>query len=176
MAYVDDKRIYELQQSFSNFLSSFFAADKDGNVAAVKFSGQQILDFIQASPVFPTALAGNSNPDNALGSNGDLYFRVPEDGSALQLFQKISDVWASVFNLPLKQIVEASFTNVEVSLDGNITYTPPTGKTVVGAKISQVVSTVEIDKNLFPTYQDGIVYGFEKLTGGDTQTIILKIG
>lgn len=101
MAYADDKRIFELTQAFSNFLSSSFAADKDGNIAAVRFTGQQILDFIQSNPVFQIASAGNTNPDNAFGDNGGLYFRVPDNGSAIQLFQKINDVWVSVFNLPL---------------------------------------------------------------------------
>lgn len=74
---------------------------------------------------------------------------------------------------PISDVIK---TNDDVDIDGFINYELPTGKTIIGVRIDQVLSSVAKVINLWPSYEDGIIYGFTKLDSPDTQTITIKIG
>lgn len=59
-----------------------------------------------ASAPFILAHSGVANPDDAFGSNGDLFYTIPVGGLSLKLFQKIEGVWILVFELNLSEPVE----------------------------------------------------------------------
>lgn len=111
----DDKRIYDLQEIIGEFLSSSFVLDKTGNISAKRITGQNLLDGINAGLAYSISRAGNINPDNALGVNGDVYFKVLPD--SLTMFQKIAGVYATVFNLPLSGKSNLIYTQSDVVSD-----------------------------------------------------------
>lgn len=180
MPYTDDKRIRDLQTQVSPLLNDFIAMDRTGALEATKLTLQQLANLISLNVTKQLAYADIVAPDNALGVNGDLFFRVPADGSLIQMYQKIGASWASVFTLPINSVNSLIKNNDDIDTDGNMTYSVPSGKTIMGVDILQTIIIEEepvlVRKNLFPSYDSTKVYGFEKLTGGDTQVIILKIG
>ena len=168
-----DKRIRELQAQILPLLSDFLATDRAGALEATRMTVQQLVSLVSDNVTKQNAYAGNTSPDNAFGETGDFYFKIPLNGSSLQLYQKGVSFWSAIFNLPLPYSV--SFANPDDS-SGNIAYVLPTGKTITGVDIAQVIGGTPIRSNSFPTYNDGVIYGgFTLLTLPDTQTITIKI-
>lgn len=95
----DDKRIYDLQTIADNIADYFLALDKPGLTSAKKVSIPSLLSYLSNNAVKQLFLSGSVNPDNGLGSNGDFYAKVPNDGSSLEVYQKISGVWQSIFRV-----------------------------------------------------------------------------
>ena len=149
----DDQRIFELQTQTNPTLDFFFPVDFPGQLAATKLSLTRLLNLISLNQAFPRAYAGNVNPDNALGLNGDLYFTVPADAASLQLFQKINEAWALVFNLPLNTSVTAdlTFTAGDLQPDGfGGFYLPvnvPAGKKIVAIQYTVGTQVFSIDSS-----------------------------
>lgn len=99
----EDKRIRDLQAQVTPLLSDFMAMDRTGAVEATRITIQQIINLAAASTPSLTAYSGLTNPDNAFGANGDLFFTIPDDNTSLSLFQKVEDAWILVFELPMGQ-------------------------------------------------------------------------
>ena len=168
-----DKRIRELQAQILPLLSDFIATDRVGALEATRMTVQQLVDLVSTSVSKQDANAGTTTPDNAFGTNGDFYFQIPTDGSFLRMFKKEAGSWSTVFNIPLPYSI--SFSNPD-DASGNIAYVLPTGKTITGVDIAQVIGGTPIRSNAFPTYNDGVIYGgFTLLDLPDTQTITIKI-
>lgn len=148
----DDKRIRDLQQEISPFASDFLAIDRPGWTAAKRMTVQQIINMAAESSPFIKAYANTNNPDDAFGNNGDLFFTIPSNGSSLKLSQKISDVWATVFVLPLS------------SDPATVTFSGATGSVVVDF-------TINNRQSLFPFPH------FEVWTvDGSTETLVNGYG
>lgn len=179
MPYTDDKRIRDLQSQPTPLLNDVLAMDRAGALEATKITLQQIVNLVGSNTTKQKAYADIVGPDNAFGSNGDFFYRVPLDGSVIQMYQKELGVWNSVFTLPIvggSPVIRSNSDVQEGTTTSNyINYSVPTGKTIVGIDIVQVISGDTFRKNLNPDYDGTKVYGFDKLTGSDTQTITIKI-
>ena len=146
--YTADKRIRDLNSVADPLLNMVLPIDAGTFLEANKITLQQIVDIVSPSVSKQIAYAGNTAPDNALGNNGDFAFRVPSDGSALQMYQKVSGAWASVFNLPISSISTQTSDPSNLAPDGDTWYLPvtiPTGKNLGG------VHTVTGGVSYFPS-------------------------
>lgn len=72
-------------------------------------------------------------------------------------------------------VTSRTFNNGDIDVDGNLSFSVPEGKTIIGADITQIIGGNPVRSNIFPSYDATKIYGFNKLVDPDTQTIILKI-
>lgn len=107
-----DKRIRDLQAQILPLLSDFLATDRVGALEATRMTVQQLVNLVGANVTKQNAYAANGTPDNAFGANGDFFFRIPANGSEIQMYQKISGAWSSVFSLQISYKVD--FTNADL--------------------------------------------------------------
>lgn len=139
-----DKRIRDLIIQAEPLLSDFLPIDRPGWSEANKISLQQIINMAAVSSPIAVAYSGTDNPDNAFGSNGDLYFTIPSDQSNLKLSQKIADEWGIVFELTLSTTALLSFdeSNLVLVYEGNysLSFNLPEGKSI--ASIETKAGTV----------------------------------
>ena len=85
-----DKRIRELQTQVLPLITDFLATDRDGAIEATRMTVQQLVNLVAANTVKQVAYAGEVNPDNAFGANGDFFYVIPADDSNLKLYQKVA--------------------------------------------------------------------------------------
>lgn len=84
-----------------------------------------LADLLSPNVAKQLANAGNLPPDNAIGNSGDFYYRIPVDGSEIQLYQKTGNVWNSIFNLPLSGSVTKATQTITADENGMATLTDP---------------------------------------------------
>lgn len=149
----DDRRIRDLFDTGQNpLLTDFIAADRPGAVTAMRFTFQQVAGLLSNNIVKQLVLSGPGNPDNALGSVGDIYFAVPADGSALRIYQKGSVTWgAAIVNIPRvipppeNVLLYRSFTIPEEDILDGVVYlagrTNDQGDQIIPAKATWAVET-----------------------------------
>lgn len=97
----DDKRIRDLTDYGDLLVTDFIATDRDGRYSASRVTIQKFINFISTRINSPRHTSGATNPDNAGGNNGDVYYKVPADGSSLSVYQKLANVWGLVFTVAL---------------------------------------------------------------------------
>jgi len=170
MAYVDDKRIRDLDTQPTPLLNDFLVMDRAGALEATKFTIQALANLINAQGVKQIAYANTTAPDNAFGAKGDLFYQIPANGSFIKMFQKGVSTWALVFNLPLPY--EETYTQANLVFrsedDYTLSVTIPSGRAITAVAIVYPDAT--------PRYwlsggQSELITGF---TNNNTQTIKVK--
>lgn len=96
----DDKRIRELQTDTALPLNWRLPFDFTGLVAAQYRTLQQVIDVMNANRDLQQTLSGSANPDNALGNNGDTYYKF-DAGTEFAVYFKTNDVWGLLFTIDL---------------------------------------------------------------------------
>ena len=156
MAYVDDKRIRDLNTQPTLLLNDFLAMDRVGALEATKFTIQALANLINAQGIKQIAYANTTAPDNAFGLKGDLFYQIPANGSFIKMFQKGVSTWGVVFNLPLPY--EEGYSN------SNLAYRSPDDYTLaVSIPVGRVITGVSI------VYADN---SREWLAGGQGELIV----
>lgn len=177
----DDKRIRDLQEQVDPLLSDFLAIDRPGWTAAMRVTLQQVVNMAAASSPFIKAYADVTNPDNAFGSNGDLFYTIPADGSSLKLSQKITDAWATVFVLPLNipsdplTFDQSNLVEVDEGIY-SLSFDLPDGKSIASIETKAGTATRRIDVSQAVTdtanSPNTIIEGFDN---NSAQTITIKL-
>lgn len=108
----DDKRIFDLQpigtgESISDYQ---FVLDKTGNSEAKRITIPNFINRLFPNLPKQRALSGNSNPDNASGTNGDFYFKVTDN--SLTMYEKVSGSWSQVFTFSIPEPAETDIRRV----------------------------------------------------------------
>ncbi len=94
----DDKRIRDLQELSELLLSDFLPVDRPGFLAAMRISVQQIIDLFAGSAPIQNLSGGSVNPDDAAGSNGDIYIKGTLNGNSISFYQKLNDIWVNIIS------------------------------------------------------------------------------
>lgn len=169
MAYVDDKRIRDLNTQPTLLLNDFLAMDRTGALEATKFTIQSLANLINAQGVKQIAYANTTAPDNAFGLKGDLFYQIPENGSFIKMFQKGVSTWSLVFNLPLPY--QEAYTQANLSLrspdDYTLSVTIPLGRAITGVAIVYADNSQEF----LAGGQTSLIVGF---TNANPQNIYVK--
>lgn len=169
----DDKRIYDLQLLAAVVANYSLPVDLAGNLAAKKITIQQLVDYVIANSSGVGVYAGNVNPDNAFGNNGDIYFTVPVDGSRLQLFKKAENVWGSVFNLPISApITLTGYSAADINADGNLVIKVADVAKVTGKRLIAAYYGDEPVTAVFFYRATNLISGFGGLSGAIDLTFI----
>lgn len=96
----DDKRIRDLQTDTPLPLNWRLPFDFPGLPEAQYRTVQQLIDLaVQNSPL-QEVFTGSTNPDNALGNDGDTYYKYIA-GASFGIWYKINDSWGLVVQIPL---------------------------------------------------------------------------
>lgn len=147
----DDKRIWQLQPEAAPSLDMSLPIDRNGNIGAKRITLLELLNLLSSDGPKQDANAGTTNPDNTFGVVGDFYFKIPEDGSSLTMFKKVtSNSWSTVFNLPIgggttSDVVYRSFTIPEADITEGVVSlvgrTNDQGDQIIPAKATWTVET-----------------------------------
>lgn len=113
----DDRRIRDLALLDSLLLNDRLPMDKAGLTEAKYYTPQMLLNLMAGNIVNPSITAGTTNPDNAVGNNGDTYYKYLV-GESFGVWTKVAGAWSELFNLVLSKLITKAGANVHV--DGYI--------------------------------------------------------
>ncbi|MDF3076122.1 MAG: hypothetical protein K0S09_11 [Sphingobacteriaceae bacterium] len=88
--------------------------DRTGFPIAKKFSIQQLIDLVNQNVVKQQLYTGSANPDNAVGNDGDTYYKHVA-GTSFGVWYKVSGAWGELFTISLGGVAPLQYDQTDIA-------------------------------------------------------------